>query len=360
MKTIINIITFFLILLFPIQTFASACTCIMDAKSGRVLYGDNLNSEYLIASTTKVMTSLVVLNNININKKVMVSDEVMDAYGSAIYIKPGEKILIKDLLYGLMLRSGNDAAMVLAKNVGGSSLGFAKLMNETAVSIGMKNTKFYNPHGLDEVTENKSSCYDLTLLLREAMKNKNFRKITSTKEYTLKTNFNTYSWHNKNKLLNLYKYADGGKIGYTKRAGHTFVSSATKGDKHIIIATIRDDDMFNNHKRLYEKYFNEYNNYTLLNKNDLRIDYDKNYNLYTNSSFDVLLKKNELKKLKREVIIYKESYSHKDELNYSIGKIRLKLGTSTLTEKNIYAREKNKKEKQFNYNFFSKFKKLLE
>lgn len=348
---------YLLIILIPLKTSAASCTSAIDFKSGRTLYKENENTEFLIASTTKVMTALVTLNNININKKVTVSSEVLDAYGSAIYIKPGEKLLIKDLLYGLMLRSGNDAALVLAKNVGGSTLGFVKLMNETASSLGMKNTKFYNPHGLDEETQNTSSCHDLTLLLREAMKNKEFREITKTKEYKLKTNFNTYSWHNKNKLLTIYKNANGGKIGYTKRAGHTFVSSAKKGDKEIIIATIKDNDMFNNHKNLYEKFFKEYRNYNLINKNDLKIKYDSGYKVYTNSSFDALLKREELNKIEREVTIYKNKT--KGSSNSLIGKIRVKLGDDILTEKNIYAKKITKNNVSFKNKMINKFKNIL-
>ena len=332
-KFLIRIIILFSFVSF-INCHASSCTTVMDAESGRTLYSYNDNTKYLIASTTKIMTALVTINNTDLNKKIKVGDEVIDAYGSAIYINPGEYLTIKDLLYGLMLRSGNDAALTLAKNVGGSTEGMAKLMNETAKSIGMMNTKFYNPHGLDEETQNKSTCYDMALLLREAMKKKEFRKITRTREYKLKTNFNTYHWTNKNKLLKNYKYAIGGKIGYTKRAGHTFISVSQKNNKRIIISSFKDDNMYENHKELYEKYFKKYQLVTLIDKNNLRINYDKKYKIYTLSSFKALLSDNEKNKVKREILLYKNI------TNGKIGIIKIKLNGKILVEKGLYAIKK--------------------
>ena len=158
-------------------------------------------------------------------------------------------------------------------------------------------------------------------------------------------------------MLTIYNNANGGKIGYTKRAGHTFVSSAKTGDKQIIIATIKDNDMFNNHKNLYEKFFKEYENYNLIDKDKLNIDYDKDYKVYTNSSFDALLKKSELKNIEREVTIYKDT--NKDSSNALIGKIKIKLRKDILTEKYIYAKKLSKEEKSFKYKITNKLKNIL-
>lgn len=145
-------IVFFVVLniLFIRGVYAAPMEIVMDADSGRVLYGKNIHQKELIASTTKIMTALVVIRNTNLEKKITIGDEVNDAYGSAIYIKEKEIIKTKDLLYGLLLRSGNDAALSLAKNTGGSIEGFVSMMNETAFGLGMNNTVFINPHGLDE------------------------------------------------------------------------------------------------------------------------------------------------------------------------------------------------------------------
>lgn len=346
MKKIIFI--FIVGLFFICNCYAAQNEIVIDADSGRVLYGKNINQKELIASTTKIMTALVVLNNTDINNEVTIGKEVNDAYGSAIYIKEKEKLLVKDLLYGLLLRSGNDAALSLAVYTAGSVDGFVKLMNETAMYIGMKNTVFTNPHGLDEESENISTVYDMAILMREAMKNKDFRKITSTRKYELKTNFNTYSWYNKNKLLETYEFATGGKIGYTKRAKHTFVSSATKDNKNLIIATFKDDDQFNNHKTLYEKYFKIYKKYRLIDKNKLKIKYDKNYKVYTLSNFDMLLTRNEKKKIKRTITFYKNVKCN-DSCN--LGKIEISLDNKIYKTLNIYAEKikDNKKKKIFNY-----------
>lgn len=318
------------------------CELVMDADSGRIIYGKNIDEPHLIASTTKIMTALVVLNNSKIDDIVTVGNEVTKAYGSAIYIKPGEKLTVLDLLYGLMLRSGNDAAIALAVHVGGSIDGFAKMMMDTASSIGMKNTTFLNPHGLDEETKNLSTVYDMALLMREAMKNKTFREITSTKTYKLKTNFNNYIWQNKNKLLTSYEYATGGKIGYTIKAKHTFVSSASKNGKNLIVASFIDDNQFLNHKNLYEKYFEKYDNYKLIDKNRLNISYKKGMRLFTLESFNMLLTEEESKRVNREVSLY-ENVRVEENANI-IGSIAIELDGKIYKRLNIYAENTIKRE----------------
>ena len=303
--------------------------------------------------TMKIMTALVVLNNADINSTITVGDEVNKAYGSAIYIKEGEVLTIKDLLYGLMLRSGNDAAIVLATNVAGSIPAFAILMNETAKSIGMKDTIFYNPHGLDEETENKSTVYDMALLMREAMKNKYFQKLTSTKRYTTKTNLNTYDWYNKNKLLTDYKYATGGKIGYTMRAKHTFVSSASKDGKNLIVATFVDSNRFITHANLYERYFDDYKKYNLIDKNNLGLNYKRGYKVFTLESFDMLLKETELNHVKKEVVFYNNIEVGKNAT--VIGNISISLNNTVYRRLNIYASKNEVKKK----NIIDKIKDML-
>jgi len=290
------------------------------------------------------MTALVVLNYGNIKDEVTVGDEVLEAYGSSIYIKPGEKLTVEDLLYGLMLRSGNDASLVLAKHIAGSTEGFVKLMNDTALGIGMHDTVFRNPHGLDEENENKSTTSDMCLLMIEAMKNKEFRRITSTKKYNVKTNFGAYEWINKNRLISDYKYATGGKIGYTTRARHTFVSSATKDNKNLVIATFVDRNKFDTHKALYEKYFDMYKNYELINKDNPKIDYKRGYKVYTTSSFSMLLTKEEKKKVKREVELYDINEYYQG--SRVIGTISVKLDGKEIKKMNIYAKAPKIEEKK--------------
>ena len=173
----------------------------MDLDSGRVLYQENIKEKKLIASTTKILTAIVTLENASLDKEVIIGDEVLKMYGTNIYIEVGEKITIKDLLYGLLLRSGNDAAVALAVAVSGSEEEFVKLMNKKAQDIGMKDSSFTNPHGLDDDTKNYSTAYDMALLSRYAYQNKTYRKIVGTKKYVTKTKDKTYLWYNRNKLL---------------------------------------------------------------------------------------------------------------------------------------------------------------
>ncbi len=332
-------VIFFCACFFLAVSSASAydAALVMDADSGRVLYSKKEDGKYLIASTTKIMTTLVVLNNAHLDDVVTAGEEILDAYGSSIYLKPGEKMTVEDLLYGLMLRSGNDAALTLAVHTAGSVQGFVKLMNDTALMIGMHDTTFSNPHGLDDENENRSTVYDMCLLMIEAMKNEDFRAITSAKKYTLKTNFGEYEWYNKNRLITDYKYATGGKIGYTGKAKHTFVSSASKDDKNLVIATFVDPDRFNTHEKLYEKYFKEYKKYKLIDKEHLNITYKPGYDVYTNEDFFMLLKDDELDKVKRNVEIYEDvSLGNGAKV---IGTIAVSLEGKTYKKLNIYAEE---------------------
>lgn len=286
-----KIILFVLMLFYALNINASVV--VMDADSGRILYSENKDERKLIASTTKIMTTLIALENSNIKKEVEVKDEILKVNGSMIYSKIGEKYTIEDLLYGLMLRSGNDAAMTIATNVLGYNE-FINKMNLKAIEIGMFNTTFENPHGLNDDTKNYSTANDLALLMKYALKNKEFVKITSTKKYK--------NWLNKNDLLFDYKYLITGKIGYTKKSGQVYVSSASKNNKNLIIASIDEDDKYELHKNLYEKYFENYKKYKVLNKYTFSFKTKKdNYHYYIKKDYDVLLTKDEIDKLKIKI-----------------------------------------------------------
>ena len=186
MKKLLLILLLFLP--FKVWAYSSSAKAVilMDMDSGRVLYGKNVHYVQSVASISKIMTAIVAIENSDIEKEVIVGDEVLKAYGSGIYIQIGEKLKIKDLLYGLMLRSGNDAALAISVAVAGNTEKFVSLMNEKAKEIGMKNTEFNNPSGLDEEKGNFSSAYDMALLMSYAMKNKEFKKITGQRIIHLK------------------------------------------------------------------------------------------------------------------------------------------------------------------------------
>lgn len=296
-----------IIILFLVCYKVNASVIVMDASSGRVLYGNNINERKLIASTTKIMTSIIALENGNLNDIYVVGDEIDQVNGSMIYIKKGEKFTLKDLLMGLMLQSGNDAAMVIANNVINYD-DFIFEMNIKAFKLGMYNTTFENPHGLNDDTSNYSTAYDMALLMRYAIKNKDFINITNTKKYSV----NNYIWYNKNKLLSEYKYLISGKIGYTKKSGQVYVSAARKNNKTLIIVSIDESDKFNLHKRLYETYFDKYDLYNILDKNTFSFKLNNSYDyFYINNSFNMLLNKNEIDRVKLKYII-NNNYNYVD------------------------------------------------
>lgn len=282
----------------------NASIVVMDADSKRVLYESNAHEEKLIASTTKIMTAIVALEYGDINSKFIVGEEINLVNGSMIYAKIGEEFSLKDLLYGLLLVSGNDAANIIATNIYGYDE-FVYLMNQKAKMIGMNDTTFENPHGLNDDSKNHSSAYDLALLMRYAINNKTFLHISSTKKYKLKTNINEYIWYNKNKLLDIYKYSTAGKIGYTKASGQVFVSSASKDNKNLIITSIDESNKFILHKNLYEKYFNIYEKYKIIDKYSFSLNNSKykKYFMYINNDISVLIKENEINKLNIKVKI---------------------------------------------------------
>lgn len=298
------------------------------------------------------MTCIIALENKDIDSLVTVDESINKSYGSGIYITVGEHLKLIDLLYGLMLRSGNDAAIMISTYVAGTEEDFVKLMNKKAQEIGMKNTIFYNSSGLDNNTRgNLSTAYDMALITRYAMQNETYRKIVSTKKYTVKTDLKTYIWHNKNKLLN-YDYITGGKTGYTEKAKRTLVSSASKDNLNLVVVTIKDTDDWNTHISLYENAFNTYKSYKILNKKTFSVPKDNYYdNLYIKEDFNLLLKKEETHNLISHIKLEKKK-------NYQTGDIvgtnYLYLDDTLVGKVNIYAKSNDK-----NTSFIDKLKQIL-
>ncbi len=226
---------------------------VLDAVSGRVLFEKNADSQSLIASTTKIMTALVVCEQCNVLDRMRIPKEAVGIEGSSMYLQEGEVLTIQELLYGLMLRSGNDAAVALAIYCGGTVEGFAELMNDKARNLGLRNTHFVNPNGLD-APGHYSTAEDLAVLAAYAMENPIFHKTVSAKNIKVGERYLT----NHNKLLWRVEGADGVKTGYTKAAGRILVSSATRSDRRIIAVTINDGDDWNDHAALLSDGFSRY------------------------------------------------------------------------------------------------------
>ena len=342
-----------IIFLFLITIPVNASSIVMDIDSKRILYEENKDDQRLIASITKIMTAIITIeNNKDLNKKITVGEEVLKMYGTSIYLQVGEQMSIKDLLYGLILRSGNDAALVLAINTSKTEENFVKLMNKKAKELNMTNTIFQNSHGLDEVTQNKSTAYDMALLSAYVYKNPIYREISSTKRYQTKTDNKSYIWYNRNKLLNTYKYATGGKNGYTPSSGRTLVTTASKNNFNLTVVTLNDPNEYETHEYLYNKAYSNYKNYTIIDKNTFYID--KNFykeNIYLKESFIYPLKESELKQITTRV----ELVSHKEQ----VGQIKIYLQNKQIGEVPIYKRELKQKEESPFKKFFSKLKSLF-
>lgn len=345
-----KILCFLVLLLVPVKVFAISASSYIayDLDNDIVYYEKNVDDKRLIASITKILTAIVTIENIDINKNVLVGEEVLKAYGSAVYIEVGEKLTIKDLLYGLMLRSGNDAAIVLAKNVAGSSDNFAKLMNKLATDIGMKNSYFINPHGLEDNDGNGniSTAKDMALLTRYAMKNKVFREIFGTKKYTVKTNYKTYSWTNKNKLLLSEDYITGGKTGFTKKAHRTLVTTGSRNNINVVIVTLNDGNDFLDHKNMYEEIFRKYKSVKVLDKDKIRIKGEKLYKdntLYINNEIYVSVLSDK-DKIEIDYNIY-ENKKYRD--NDVVGKVKIKLNDKVVRVEDVYVKVKEVKHKSW-------------
>ncbi|QTH44804.1 D-alanyl-D-alanine carboxypeptidase [Cohnella sp. LGH] len=224
-----------------------------DVASGRILYSQHGDEPMKIASLTKIMTAIVAIEHGNLEDKVKVSKRAAGKEGSSLYLKAGETITLRNALYGLMLRSGNDAAIAIAEHVGGSVEGFAFLMNKKAEELGLENSHFMNPHGLDEPGHH-SSANDLAKLAVYALRNPEFKKIVGTQVRSAPNPNDSwdYKWVNKNKMLQMYEGADGVKTGYTKQALRTLVSSATRGGQQLVAVTLNDRDDWKDHASLLD------------------------------------------------------------------------------------------------------------
>lgn len=222
--------------------------------NGQVIFGKNQYEKMKMASTTKIMTSLLTLEAAEKNDMVVEFKAEMAAEGSSMYLQEGYKLHLSDLAVGMMLASGNDGANAAAAYVAGSQEKFAELMNKRAEEIGMKNTSFVTPSGLDD-EDHYSTAYDMSLLMAEALKNQVFAKITSSKQETIELEEpkgKTLSYSNHNKLLSLYEFCTGGKTGFTKAAGRCLVSSAEKDGITLIAVTLNAPDDWDDHIALYE------------------------------------------------------------------------------------------------------------
>lgn len=243
-----------------VYTGSAECMIVMERDTERVLNEKNADKKRPMASTTKIATAITVIDNVtDLDKIVRVPAAAVGVEGSSIYLEKDEELTVRDLLYGLMLQSGNDCAAALAITTAGSIENFAALMNETAAKVGADNTNFVNPHGLHH-DEHYTTARDLGKITAYAMKNPIFREIVGTKRYVMPWKDREYDRVivNKNKILSTYEGGDGVKTGYTKKAGRCLVASATRDGMNVIAVVLNCGPMFEDCRQLLDGAFAEY------------------------------------------------------------------------------------------------------
>ena len=352
---------------------------VMDYESGNVLFEKNGYNKVYPASTTKILTAILTIENLDLDKSIVASKEAIYSTpigSSVIYLQVQEVMSVKDLLYGLLLESGNDAANVLAEAVSGNIPDFIKLMNQKLKEIGCQNTHFTNAHGFHD-DEHYTTVYDMAILMRYAMQNNTFRQILETKEYTIESTNKSKERNctNTNKMFDpdypqmYYEYILGGKTGYTEEARGTFVGYGKKDDKMVIVCAFdgsqninRQEGRFLDSIKLFEYAFNNFNKYKIADKNTYKFNiYDENYNekytlsidsdkyaLFNNdffySNYDIELNSNDLSNI---------------ELNSKVGTIKIKSTGNSLNCENTYDLLLIEKTNYFSINSLTKYFKII-
>lgn len=296
---------------------------VMEQNSGKILESKDCNLQRSVASVSKIMTAILAIESDSLFNAVTVGNEINTIVGSSLYLEEGTKVNVIELVYGLLLRSGNDAAVTIAKNVGGTIDDFVVMMNNKAKEIGMKNTIFSNPSGLDMYDNgNLSTSYDLALLMRYCMSNQTFREINKTQ--TFKSSVKG-TWSNKHKLIQNYEYAIGGKTGYTKKAKRTLITSARKDDLELVVVTLDCGSDFAFHKAKFEQYFANYAYLTFLNKGT---NYILNYEIVVDKEYGIMIENSKIKNATKHYQINPKNNEVKmrlileDNTSIEVGKVK--------------------------------------
>lgn len=317
----------------------------IEATTGRILYEKNPNEKVPMASTTKIMTAIVALEQNLMTDTVVVSNNAAWTGGSSVNLKKDDEIELSELMYGLMLNSGNDAAVAIAEHTSGTVSEFAKLMNEKAKEIGAFNTNFVTPHGLDS-PEHYSTAYDMAIITKYALNNPTIRKLVSTSHYTMKfKNGKTKELSNTNPLLSFYEGANGVKTGYTGLAGKCLVASAKRDNMEIIAVLLGDPTSkarINDSVKILDYCFNNYKLYDLRELYPLNFSIEIKKGIRSNikpiyeSSLYLPLTDLEKKNITVKKIINSDIIAPV-EINQPLGIIQFLIGNETVSELNILA-----------------------
>lgn len=320
---------------------------VIEATTGRILYQKNCHGQFPMASTTKIMTALVALeNSTNLDESFEVDPRSVGVEGTSLYLKKGEKKTLRELLFGLMLPSGNDAAVAIACRVCGSEEKFVELMNKKVESLGLENTKFANAHGLD-APNHYTSAFDLAKITACAMENPVFREIVSTKNIRVSGNDEVQAklLKNKNKLLWEMDSCEGVKTGFTDNAKRCFVASAKQNGMRLICVVLNCGPMFEESKRLLEMGFENYSMVSLLKEYSKQpsVNVEKgvcqSVETFSKRKFDFPLSNRETEMIRTEIDL-PSSVEAPIEKEQELGKISIKLGDETIFEDKIYSTSK--------------------
>lgn len=309
---------------------------VIDGRTGILLYGKDENNPIPMASTTKIITSLVAIERGNLDKKVSISKRAISINGCKVGYKENEEIALKELIFGLMLRSGNDAAIAIAEGVSGSVEEFLKLMNEKARTLGLTNCNFETPNGLDS-KEHFITAKELALVTREAKKIPLFNEIVSTKQISKdKYNF-TRDYGNINKLLYQLNESTGVKTGYTGNAGKCLVGASTIGDNELIEVVLNCNDRYNQIVKMHNYVKDNFIFDKIYNKDDIikEVSYgSSNYKLAVNE--DIIIPKNKNKSYKVEVVVPEKIMKFKPQKGDPFGALRVYCEDEELISYNLY------------------------
>ena len=315
----------------------STSEIVMEVNSKRILYGENIDEKKYMASTTKILTAIVIIENMDVEKEIVVTKETVGVEGSSIYLQEGEKLKVIDLLYGLMLRSGNDCAETLAVACSNSIENFAILMNNTAKKIGANNSNFTNPHGLHD-DNHYTTAKDLALISCYAMQNELFRKIVSTRKISIPNTNLGYDrvLINKNKMLREYEGSNGIKTGFTKKAGRCLVSSSVRNGMELVCVVLNCPPMFERSKVLLDSVYDSYSMRKIV-ESDHIIDFvaykDGNMPIHVKNDVVLPLTDEEYENLK---VVYDYPSYIDDKNSSSIGNVKIYCKNNLIFLEKIY------------------------
>ncbi len=288
---------------------SATSACLIDVSTGRVLFQYNSEEKLPVASTTKVMTAYLALENSDLQEVVTASEEASKVEGSSIYLEDGEKLTMEEMLYGLMLDSGNDAAHAIAEHISGSKSQFSREMTDKAKKLGAKNTQFQNPHGLPEESH-YSTAYDMTLITSKALQNTMFSEIVSTEKHQISKGDNCEKKRylsNDNKILHDQEIVDGVKTGWTEKAGRCLIFSGSYQERQVVGTVLNAPDMYQDAKQLLNHGLNNFQNYTVINAGQLITFLPVEHGV-----------KDQISVITQEDIVVPLSHHELHKLNYSI------------------------------------------